>query len=148
MEAEIIKRGFSSRNFKCIWILHVLSSFFPFLVEFLTVLFLAQVADFEPRGYFIAKHSEVRLAILSSSILLISAVLNVFDRNTDCIAIPNRSVDELADFERNRKRFSIICDLLEKFNSSINKINVDYFIWKKTLMMIYQKNCGISSYYY
>jgi len=83
---------------------------------FLTILFLAQVADFEPRGCFIAKHSEARLPILSSPILLISAVLNVFDRNTDCVTPSNRPPDELADFERNRKRFSTICGLPGKFN--------------------------------
>lgn len=85
---------------------------------FLTKLFLAQVADLEPRGCFVAKHSETRLAILSSSILLTSAVLNAFDRNVDCVAIPNRPADELADFERNR--LSTICDLLENLISVLH----------------------------
>lgn len=96
---------------------NILSSFSRCeLNNFLTVLFLAQVADREPRGCFIAKHSVGRVPILNSPILLIFAVLNVFDPNTDCIVTLNRSLDELADFERNRRRFSTICDLLRKFN--------------------------------
>lgn len=82
----------------------------------LTVLFLAQVADFEPRGCFVAEHPVAGLAILSWPTLLISAVLDAFDRNTDCMPTPNRSPDKLTDLERGRRRLPVVLSRLEKFN--------------------------------
>jgi len=57
------------------------------------------------------------LAILSWPILLISAELDAFDRNTGCMPTPNRSPDKLADLERGRRRFPVVLSRLKKINS-------------------------------
>lgn len=68
------------------------------------------------RGYFVVKHSETRFTILGLPILLISAVLDAFDRDIDCMSIFNRPPDKLADFERGRRQFSAVLGRLTKCN--------------------------------
>lgn len=85
----------------------------------LTELFFAQVADFEIRGpRLTTERSVTRLEILCSFtlMLLISAVLDVFGRNTDCMLKDIRPPGKLADLERGRRRRPIISGWLKKFS--------------------------------
>lgn len=68
------------------------------------------------RGCFVVKHPGARLAILGLPISLISAVLDAFDRNIDCMPIFNRPPDKLTDFERGRRQFPAVPGRLIKFN--------------------------------
>jgi len=110
----------------------------------LTELLPAHVADFEPRGCFVAGIPAMGLVIFCSLILLISAVLDAFGRNTGCM--PSRLPDKLADLERGRRRLPMASGWLKNFDldewSAATKrkrmSSVSFSTWEGISMMTFR----------